>query len=241
MSTATIYAHRFDARERRGDRADRRQRAGRTDQLEAQHRDRASLGGRAARGEHAAHAQGTAPHGDGDDPRHAGESSTCCSVLSSPGLGGSIAGGRQYISWIHERDFVRAVEFLMERDELVGAVNLAAPHPLPQRDFMAELRARRGRAHRAAGDEAGWSSSGAFFLRTETELVLKSRYVVPGRLLNAGFSFDFPEWPQAARDSRETSRSLTVRLSLPGLSRRPEAEPRVRVDGRGGRQLSCAG
>ena len=119
--------------------------------------------------------------------------------LCRRGLGGSIAGGRQFISWIHERDFVRAVEFLMAHDELVGPVNLAAPHPLPQRDFMTEL--RRAASVRIALPAARWMVAiGAFFLRTESELVLKSRYVVPARLLSAGFTFEFPEWAEAARE-----------------------------------------
>jgi uncharacterized protein len=64
--------------------------------------------------------------------------------LTRVGLGGPIAGGRQFISWIHDHDFVRAVEFLIERNDLEGPVNLAAPNPLPQRDFMAALRAAAG-------------------------------------------------------------------------------------------------
>lgn len=113
------------------------------------------------------------------------------------GLGGPVGGGRQYVSWIHHRDFVRAVEWLIARDDFEGPVNLAAPNPLPQRDFMAILR-------RAAGVPIGlpatrWMAAiGAFVLRTDTELLLKSRRVVPGRLQEAGFRFDFPEWPPAA-------------------------------------------
>jgi uncharacterized protein (TIGR01777 family) len=115
------------------------------------------------------------------------------------GLGGAIAGGRQWMSWVHERDFVRAVELLIARDDISGAVNIAAPTPLPQRDFMAALRAAWGA--RIGLPATGWMTTiGAFFLRTETELVFKSRRVVPGRLLDAGFAFDFPAWPAAAAD-----------------------------------------
>jgi len=114
------------------------------------------------------------------------------------GLGGPVAGGRQYMSWIHERDFVRSLYWLMEHDELSGAVNVASPNPLPYRDFMRELR-------RAAGMPIGLPATrwmltlGTWALRTESELVLKSRRVVPGRLLESGFRFDFPEWWRAAR------------------------------------------
>ena len=119
--------------------------------------------------------------------------------LTRWGLGGVIAGGRQYVSWIHERDFVRAVEFLLDRDDFNGPVNLASPNPLPQREFMAALRAAWG-APMGLPATKWMVGIGAFFLRTDTELVLKSRRVVPGRLLDAGFSFECPEWPAAARD-----------------------------------------
>jgi uncharacterized protein (TIGR01777 family) len=115
------------------------------------------------------------------------------------GLGGPVAGGRQYVSWIHDRDFVRAVEFLIDRDDLAGPVNLAAPEPLPQRAFMRALRT-------AWGVPAGLPATklmaeiGAFAIRSDTELVLKSRRVVPGRLVEAGFDFHFPQWPTASGD-----------------------------------------
>ena len=121
-------------------------------------------------------------------------------------LGGTIAGGKQFVSWIHERDFVRAVEFLIERDDIAGPVNLAAPHPLPQRDFMAFLRAAWG-THVGLPATAWMMEIAAFVHRTDTELLLKSRRVVPGRLLGAGFSFDFPVWPGAARDLVERRRT----------------------------------
>lgn len=119
--------------------------------------------------------------------------------LARLGLGGPVAGGRQYISWIHDRDLVRAIEFLLERGDISGPVNLAAPGPLPQRRFMHELRARMGVP--VGVPAAGWMAEiGAFVIRSDTELLLKSRRVVPGRLRSAGFDFDFPHWPAAADD-----------------------------------------
>lgn len=119
--------------------------------------------------------------------------------LTRAGLGGPIAGGHQYVSWIHDRDFTRAVELLLARDDLEGPVNLTAPSPLPQRELMAELRAAWGT--RLGLPATRWMAEiGAFFLRTDTELTLKSRRVVPARLLDAGLAFDFPAWPDAARD-----------------------------------------
>lgn len=121
------------------------------------------------------------------------------SWLARLGLGGPVAGGAQYVSWIHDRDFVRAVEFLVERDDLTGPVNLAAPAPLPQRGFMRTLRSAWGVP--VGLPATRWMAElGAFALRSDTELLLKSRRVVPGRLLTAGFSFDHPHWPEAAED-----------------------------------------
>lgn len=114
-------------------------------------------------------------------------------------LGGAIGGGHQFVSWIHDSDFARAVEFLLERNDLEGPVNLAAPNPLPQREFMAALRGAWGT--RLGLPASKWMLEvSAFFLRTDSELVMKSRRVVPGHLQAAGFSFHFPQWPGAAKD-----------------------------------------
>ncbi|WP_066942056.1 TIGR01777 family oxidoreductase [Microtetraspora fusca] len=119
--------------------------------------------------------------------------------LARLGLGGPVAGGAQYVSWIHDRDFVRAVEFLADRDDLAGPVNLAAPAPLPQRVFMRVLRTAWGVPVGLPATK--WMAEiGAFALRSDTELLLKSRRVVPGRLLEAGFTFDYDQWPDAADD-----------------------------------------
>jgi uncharacterized protein (TIGR01777 family) len=118
--------------------------------------------------------------------------------LTKKGLGGQSGDGRQYISWIHERDFVNAVRWLIDHD-MSGPVNLASPNPLPNAEFMRTLR-------QAAGVSVGLPATrwmleiGAIFMRTETELLLKSRRVVPGRLLDAGFQFEFPHWAEAAKD-----------------------------------------
>lgn len=115
------------------------------------------------------------------------------------GLGGAQGSGKQFVSWIHEADFVRAVEFLIEREDFSGVVNLAAPNPLPNREFMKALRDAWG-ARVGLPAPAWMLEIGTFLLRSESELVLKSRRVVPGRLLAAGFQFMFPEWSAAARE-----------------------------------------
>src|SRR5204862_8244022 len=95
-------------------------------------------------------------------------------------------------------DFIIVIYWLLEND-LEGAVNISAPNPLPNVDFMRALREAWGISFGLPATE--WMLEfGALFLRTETELILKSRRVVPGRLLKAGFSFTFSTWPQAARD-----------------------------------------
>jgi uncharacterized protein (TIGR01777 family) len=125
--------------------------------------------------------------------------------LTRCGLGGTIAGGQQYMSWIHERDFTRAIRFLLEHDEIDGPINLASPDPLPQRFLMAELRSAVG-VPLGVPATAWLLEIAAFVHRTDTELLLKSRRVIPGRLLKAGFEFDFPDWADAARDLVQRSR-----------------------------------
>ena len=115
------------------------------------------------------------------------------------GFGGRAGSGRQYVSWIHERDFVAAVSWLLQAEDFDGVVNLAAPNPLPYAEFMAAL--RDGWGTRLGLPASAWMLEvGAFLLRTETELMLKSRRVVPRRLLESGYSFRYPEWREAARD-----------------------------------------
>jgi hypothetical protein len=119
------------------------------------------------------------------------------SNLVRAGFGGTQGNGRQYVSWIHESDFACAVEFLIDHESIEGPVNLAAPNPLPNREFMAALR-EAWEMPNGLPAPAPLLTIGMFFLRTEPELVLKSRRVVPGRLFDAGFEFEFPTWPEAA-------------------------------------------
>jgi uncharacterized protein (TIGR01777 family) len=115
------------------------------------------------------------------------------------GLGGKAGSGRQFVSWIHELDFIRALEFLIVRPSIDGIVNVSSPNPIPNAEFMRILRHVSG--IRFALPATEWMLEvGAFFLRTETELILKSRRVIPTRLLDAGFEFRFPEWEEAARE-----------------------------------------
>ena len=118
--------------------------------------------------------------------------------LTRCGLGGQQGDGRQFVSWIHDQDFVRAVTWLIDHD-LSGPVNLASPNPLPNADFMRDLRLAGG--NRVGLPTPKWMLElGTWLMRTESELVLKSRRVIPRRLLDSGFQFHFPSWNETARD-----------------------------------------
>jgi uncharacterized protein (TIGR01777 family) len=131
------------------------------------------------------------------------------SKLARLGLGGAQASGRQFVSWMHGDDFCRATDLLLARpeiaDETDGIVNMTSPDPEPNREFMRLLR-------QAWGVPIGlpayrWMLEiGALAMRTETELILKSRRVVPGVLLKHGYAFAFPTWAEAARDLVARSR-----------------------------------
>lgn len=119
--------------------------------------------------------------------------------LVRKGLGGTAGSGRQYISWIHEQDFIRSVNWLIEHDELLGPINIASPNPVPNREFMRIFREAWGT--RIGLPAMEWQLTiGAILMRTETELILKSRRVVPKLLTDAGFAFEFPVWEEAVRD-----------------------------------------
>lgn len=124
------------------------------------------------------------------------------------GLGGKQGNGRQWVSWIHEDDFAQAVEFLILHEDLDGPVNIASPNPEHNRDFMAALREAWDMPNGLPAPRPILELA-AFLMRTETELVLKSRRVVPTRLLEAGFTFQFHNWPHAAQDLVQRWRSST--------------------------------
>jgi uncharacterized protein len=119
--------------------------------------------------------------------------------LTRLGLGGRMGSGRQFVSWIHELDFCRALEWIIEHEALSGVVNVAAPNPLSNAEMMRLFRELAGMPFGLPATE--WMLElGAFFLRTETELIIKSLRVVPGRLLADGFDFQWPELRPALQD-----------------------------------------
>lgn len=128
-------------------------------------------------------------------------------TLVRRGLGGSAGDGKQFVSWIHGDDFCRAVEWTIAHEELSGAINFAAPNPLPYRDFMRDLRDAWGA--RFGLPATKWMIEiGTRLMRTESELVLKSRRVVPAVLLESGFNFEYSTWREAARDLCAKRRQL---------------------------------
>jgi NAD dependent epimerase/dehydratase family enzyme len=115
------------------------------------------------------------------------------------GMGGAEGNGRQFVSWIHEADYARAVEFLVAREDLEGPFNLAAPVPLVNREFMAALRWAWNVMNGLPAPTPA-VRLGAWLMGTNAELVLASCRAIPRRLLDAGFEFEFSEWPEAAED-----------------------------------------
>jgi hypothetical protein len=110
--------------------------------------------------------------------------------LARLGLGGRMGSGRQFVSWIHERDFCRAIEWILEHDELSGPVSVAAPNPVTNAEMMRALREAVGAPFGLPAFE--WMLEiGAVVMRTEVELMIKSRRVIPERLLETGFRFEF--------------------------------------------------
>lgn len=108
--------------------------------------------------------------------------------LAQFGFGGKQGNGNQFISWIHEHDFARAVDFIIQK-EMTGCVNIVSPNPIANVDFMKKLR-------KAVGQFIGIPTPkfilkiGAFIIGTEPELVLKSRNVIPKKLIDNGFQFE---------------------------------------------------
>jgi uncharacterized protein len=119
--------------------------------------------------------------------------------LATFGLGGKMGSGQQWVSWMHQQDFCQAISWIMTHPELSGIVNLAAPHPERNTHMMALFRQLVRMPVGLPATE--WMLElGAYLLRTETELILKSRYVSPARLLQSGYQFAFPTMKAALAD-----------------------------------------
>ena len=155
-------------------------------------------------------------------------SSMCCRGWSAADWAARKGPARSSFSWIHEDDFARAIDFLIAHEEFSGIVDLAAPNPLPNRDFLRALREAWGVGFGLAAPV--WMIEiGTWMMRTESELVLKSRRVVPGRLLSAGFRFLFQVAGGRSRPGcpspgvEELMQRELVRLVRKRLARQPPA------------------
>lgn len=107
-------------------------------------------------------------------------------------------------SWIHVEDLFRIVLFLKGRPDLSGSFNCSAPEPVTNAQFMEMMRVQMGRTYGLSASK--WMLElGSVFIRTETELVLKSRWVVPDRLEKAGYSFEYPAINEALSEILQMS------------------------------------
>jgi len=117
--------------------------------------------------------------------------------------GGKTRGGRQMFSWIHIDDVYRAIRFIQNDTSIDGPVNVSAPNPVENRELMATLR-------RVVGAKVGlplrrWMLEvGSFAIGSESELLLKSRWVLPTRLQAEGFEFEHPTLEGAVREITDT-------------------------------------
>ena len=112
------------------------------------------------------------------------------------GLGGRQGNGRQMFSWIHVEDLYRIIRFVMTEKEMEGVYNASAPNPVTNELFMQALRKRLKLLIHFPSPKI-LLKLGAVFINTETELVLKSRWVVPYKLTKAGFKFQYPQLEDA--------------------------------------------
>ena len=120
-------------------------------------------------------------------------------ALSKLGFGGQQGNGNQQISWMHEEDFARSIAFIIQNPETEGVINLAAPLPVRNKRFMQYMRDIL-KVPFGINLSRPLLELGARFIKTETELILKSRYVQPKRLLQAGFKHKFSNPEDALKD-----------------------------------------
>ncbi|KMQ64559.1 NAD-dependent epimerase [Chryseobacterium angstadtii] len=113
-------------------------------------------------------------------------------MITKLGLGGKQGRGSQKVSWIHIDDFCRAVEWIIEHKNISGAVNVTAPHPVSNEELMKTVR-KNQKIPFGLNTPVWQLEIASLFLNTETELLLKSRNVYPGKLMESGFVFSFSD------------------------------------------------
>ncbi|MBO9690395.1 TIGR01777 family oxidoreductase [Chryseobacterium sp.] len=120
-------------------------------------------------------------------------------MLTKLGLGGKQGRGNQMVSWIHIEDFCKAIEWMIQHEDISGAFNITAPAPLSNENMMKKLR-KELKMPFGLNAPVWQLEIASAFLRTETELLLKSRNVYPERLLKSGFQFSYPGFDEAITD-----------------------------------------
>jgi uncharacterized protein (TIGR01777 family) len=136
-------------------------------------------------------------------------------------LGGTVGDGRQYVSWLHERDFTRLVLWCLARGEAAGVYNATGPAPVTNAEFMCELRCALRRPW-SPRTPAPLVRLGAFLMRTEAELALTGRRALPDRLVEQGFKFMYTNLEAALAD-------IFYKPAAPESVKRPEATERAEV------------
>jgi len=111
--------------------------------------------------------------------------------LAKAGMGGKQGNGEQYVSWVHEQDAALSIQWLLEQEKISGVINCAAPEPVKNYLLMSAIRKTCGITFGLPAP-AWFLTIGAKIIGTETELILKSRWVKPTILLNTGFEFKYP-------------------------------------------------
>jgi len=140
------------------------------------------------------------------------------------GMGGKQGNGKQYVSWVHEHDVARSTEWLLDHPELNGVFNCTAPYPVKNAALMHTIRSVNGSLMGLPAP--GWLlKAGAVFIGTETELILKSRWVLPKRLMDSGFKFQFERIPDAV--SEILRKGQYAFISTAAASRAPEVQAPV--------------
>ncbi|ANF51996.1 epimerase [Chryseobacterium glaciei] len=120
-------------------------------------------------------------------------------LITKLGLGGKQGRGNQNVSWIHIDDFCKAIEHIIDNENIFGVINITAPNPLSNEEFMRKLR-KEMKIPFGLNAPVWQLEIASIFLKTETELLLKSRNVYPEKLIKNGFEFSYPNIESAFRN-----------------------------------------
>lgn len=120
-------------------------------------------------------------------------------TLAKIGMGGKQGPGNQMLSWIHEKDLANVIQYCLENEQVSGVYNVSSPEPVNNRKFMETLRTQLNQPF-GIPIPVALLELGARVIGTETELILKSRYVIPDKLVKTGFKFEYPQVEKALFD-----------------------------------------